>query len=111
MYAEFTVGIATPSAASRMARAMPPAAIAAMAGPTARRIGLRRDAAMQRGATHGSVRRVWKVCLHVNVERDGMLARNLTGKFGIERREENPGRRKPPILWVARSPLIERILR
>jgi hypothetical protein len=52
-----------------------------------------------------------KVHLNVDVERDGMFARNLAGKFGIERRDEEPRRREPRILWVPRSPLIERVFR
>lgn len=49
--------------------------------------------------------------LHVDVERDGVIACNLAGKFGIERRDEKPRRREPGILWIARSPLVERIFR
>ena len=66
---------------------------------------------MQGGAALRSVPRVRKVHLHVDVERDGMLACDVAGKFGIERRDKKPRRREPRILWVARSPLIERVFR
>jgi hypothetical protein len=51
------------------------------------------------------------VRIHVDVERDGVIACNAAGKFGIERRDEKPRRREPGILWIARSPLVERIFR
>jgi hypothetical protein len=66
---------------------------------------------VQEGAALGSIPGMRKVHLNVDVERDGMFARNLAGKFGIERRDEEPRRREPRILWVPRSPLIERVFR
>ena len=64
---------------------------------------------MEGGAALHSVRRVRKVRLHIDVERDGMLARNVAGKFGIKAGDKNPRRSEPPVLRVARSPLVERI--
>ena len=49
--------------------------------------------------------------LHVDVEFDGVFACDVAGKFGIERRDKKSRRREPRIVWVAHSPLIERILR